>query len=233
MTRLIFDREKDRKVTYGVEKGVLYPKNSPGVVWNGLISVEESESAPDVAVGYFDGQAYYREQGSGGFTAKVTSYSYPFDSDSMTGFSYVTQDQLHLVYNPMFSIADALYSPIGDSVDPSVFSWSLVTTPVKIPGMKASSHFIVDISGVPSETLESLQHLLYGTDSTQPQFPTIGVLLNIFEQGALFVVVDHGDGTWTATGPDSYFNFPDADSFEITSPSAEYIDADTYRLSSW
>lgn len=235
MTRLVWDKPKDRYVKYGVEKGVIYPKNSPGVVWNGLIDISESDAESDVAVGYFDGQAYYRERSSEGFSAKITAYTFPdtLYSDSTFGMTYVTDEELHLVYNAMISSTDRPMHSERNDPDPTIFSWELVTTPVQIPGLKACSHLIVDISAVPAETLESLQHLLYGTDSTDPRLPPIPELFDIFEVGAIFKVIDNGDGTWTAIGPDSWFAFPTPDTFEITSPSAIFIDDSTYKISSW
>lgn len=232
MTRLRWD---DRNYAVGVEKGVIYPKNSPGVVWNGLISVEEGEADSDATVGYYDGQAYYRQKSSGGFSAKVTSFSYveEMTQPQTLGFSYQTNNELHLVYNAMFAESDKLYSSLKDQADPTILVWNLVTTPIQIPGRKATSHLVIDLSKIYPETLEELTELLYGTDTTDPTMPPIAVVLEIFENTAHMIITDNGDGSFTAAGNDFMVAMVDADSFRITSPSVVYLDDHTYRVSSW
>lgn len=235
MTRLEWDTIPDRKIKYGVEKGVLYPKNSPGVVWNGLISVDESESDSDVVVGYFDGQAYYRERSSSSFSAKLTSFTHPTElyATEPFGLSYVTGNELHIVYNAMVSTKDHLYQSTNDNPDPSIFTWNLVTRPVKISGMKATAHIIIDLDRMYSEVSTELTSILYGTESTDARIPSIDELLVIFEEGSLLLIIDHGDGTWTAIGPDNMVDLVDSDSFEIDSPSVIFINDHTYTVSSW
>lgn len=235
MTRLVWDKESDRKVKYGIEKGVVYPKNSPGVVWNGLISVDETESDSDVAVGYYDGQAYYRERSSEGFTAKINALTMPdaLYFPNTFGFSYVAGTELHLVYNAMLAANDRLYSSPKAVEDPTIAGATLITTPIKVPGLKAASHFIIDKSKTYSSVLESIESVLYGSDDFEPRLPSILELLDIFENGSLMRIIDNGDGTFTAIGPDFMVAMVDADSFRITSPSAIYLDDHTYRVSSW
>lgn len=67
---------------------------------------------------------------------------------------------------------------------------------------------------------------------TPPRFPTLEELLDIFESGVILRITDHGDGTWTADGPDSAIQMLTESMFRITWPSAVYISADTYQISS-
>lgn len=232
MTRLQWRYED---VSYGIEKGVLYPKNSPGVVWDGLTSVDESSEDSDVAVGYFDGQAYYREESAKGFSAKITAFTFPYELNFVDtfGLSYISGTELHLVYNALLATSDQAYDTIKQTAEPSIFTWNLVTTPVKIPGFKATSHLIIDLDSTYSTVLAGVENVLYGTDSTEARLPSILELLDIFEQGSVVRIVDHGDGSWSAIGPDAYVHMIDANSFEIISPTAVYLDDHTYRISSW
>lgn len=235
MTRLEWGSRRDRIVKYGVEHGVFYPKNSPGVVWNGLISINETPESSDVAVGYYDGVAYYRERGAEGFAAQIQCFTYP-DSIFATepfGLSYKTSGELHLVYQGLATSDARVYSSIKASIDPTIHVWNLVTTPVKIPGFKATSHLIIDLTRTAPGIAEVLEDLLYGTESTDPRLPPFEELLEIFETYAIFKIVDNGDGTWTAFGPEDWIDTYVDGSFEITSPSAIYISPTTYKISSW
>lgn len=232
--KLVWDRPTERDVIFGVEKGVLYPKNSPGVVWNGLISVEENEQDSDVAVGYYDGQAYYRQRSIESYSAKITALTFPDALYSVDpfGLSYVVGDDIHLIYNAMTSSYDRSYPSQNDKPDPTIFSWNIVTTPIEVPGHRRSSHFIIGGETYPS-VYATIQDLLYGTEDTDPRIPSPAELIDIFEQGALVQIVDNGDGSWSAIGPDEFVHMVDADSFQITSPTIVFLDDHTYRISSW
>jgi hypothetical protein len=64
------------------------------------------------------------------------------------------------------------------------------------------------------------------------RLPTPEELLGIFERTALLQVVDNGDGTFTVTGPDEAIQMLDPTTFQIAWPSAVYLDAESYSLSS-
>jgi hypothetical protein len=102
-----------------------------------------------------------------------------------------------------------------------------------VPGQRASAHIIVSSLLSSPGALAELEGFLYGTDTTEPKFPTPSEIIGIYENNALFVVIDHGDGTWTARGPDDWFEMVDPTQFKITTPSAEYIDPETYKVRSW
>jgi hypothetical protein len=80
--------------------------------------------------------------------------------------------------------------------------------------------------------MEALEDVLYGTDDESPRLPSPEEVFEIFEENAILRIIDNGDGTWTAIGPDSAIEMLDSETFEITWPSAVYIDADTYTISS-
>lgn len=54
----------------------------------------------------------------------------------------------------------------------------------------------------------------------------------MFENASLLKITDHGDGSWTAEGPDEAIQMLSPTEFEITWPSAVYLSSDTYRISS-
>jgi hypothetical protein len=236
---LTWDRPDLRSWRSGVSHGVVYPKNSPGVAWNGLISVNEAPKDSDVSVGYFDGLAYHQERSAEGFSGTIEALTYPdgFIEDISFGFSYRTikdgSYELHLVYNTLLYSRSVDYGSLDASSEPDSLSWSFVTTPIQIPGLKATSHLVVDLNKAYSWVVSDLEDLIYGTDTVDPRLPTPGEVLDLFETGAIFRIVDNGDGSWTAIGPDSWITMLDSTTFEITSPSAIFIDADTYEISSW
>lgn len=237
MSRLRWD---DRDYDFGLDRGVLYLPNTSGVAWNGLISVDETPSEDTERVRYIDGVKTLLQRRSGEFSGKIEAYTYPNSLENVIasrgrmpfGFSYrVTKPNgylIHLVYN-------ATISPGGFSWDQSeitTFSWTFTTKPEYVPVGRVSAHLIIDTSKAYSTTVEDFENVIYGDDSAAAYLPSPTVVLDIFEENSIVRVIDHGDGTYTVTGPDDVIQMLDSTSYSIDWPSAVMIDADTYTISS-
>jgi hypothetical protein len=258
MAELTWDAPGDRLFYTGVDRGVFYPQNSPGVPWNGLTSVKESTEGADQTYIYVDGRTVINKLGLGNFAATVEAITYPealmpYDgySESMYSaqsratfnFSYRTilgngadgVDHgyiLHLVYNCMLKPTNRDYDTLTASSDLMDFSWDLSTVPVPIPDGRPSAHFFLNSTLVQPGILQALESYLYGTEIADPLFPAIDQLMGLFEENALYLVVDNGDGTWTASGPDEAFDI-NGDVFALDWPWVEWLDTDTYRIKSF
>lgn len=95
------------------------------------------------------------------------------------------------------------------------------------------SHVLLDFTETPTALKEQILDVVFGTPGNLARLPNPDKLLSMFEPHAIFVVVDHGDGTWTATGPDEYFTFGPNSYFEISTPTAHLFGTDKYTLSSY
>lgn len=226
----------------GVDRGVLY-LDGQAVVWNGLVSVEETAVASVDSSLYFDGVRRYLGEESSDFSARVSAYTYPsefFDfsgySESLGekrfGFSYRSGKLLHLVYNATVTVDTREYETLTQSPSAPLMSWNLFTTPVLIPGARPTSHFVIDTSESPQAASE-LELMLYGTEESAPYLPDPLVVLELFDQASILQITYNGDGSWTATGPDSMVNTLPDGSFEITSPTAIPLDEDTFTVHSY
>lgn len=239
MTRLAWDLQRERAFRQGVSYGVLYPHTNVGVAWNGLVSVSEASEGADITIGYVDGIPYYQERASEGFQATVEAFTYPDEMDLTPpfGFSYRVEQEdsyeLHLVYNAAFLPDVKDRSSLDESIQLTNFRWTLSTLPIQIPDVKATSHIVIESGSTYSVILSLIEDLLYGSDTVDSRLPSPSEVIDIFEQNALFRIIDNGDGTWTAIGPESWIQMLDATTFQITSPSAIFLDADTYKISSW
>lgn len=237
MARLKWD---SREHILGLDRGVFYPENAPGEAWNGLVSIVESPETNE-STRYIDGvKTHYRrkyEEFSG--TIEAHSYPYSFYEDVFVkkrmksfGLSYRTTKKngydIHLVYNVSVAPSSNEYQ----QRDKASLSWSFTTRSIPIPGAKASSHLIVDTAKSYTSTISNLEDILYGTEVESPRLPTPQEVLEIFEENSILRVIDHGDGTFTVSGPDSAIEMIDSTTFQITWPSAVYIDEVSYRISS-
>jgi hypothetical protein len=95
-----------------------------------------------------------------------------------------------------------------------------------------SAQLVIDRDLAYSSTIEALEEVLYGSEAEAPRLPTPQEVMAIFEENSILQVVDHGDGSFTVTGPDEAIQMLDATSFEITWASAVYVDAETYTIHS-
>jgi hypothetical protein len=148
------------------------------------------------------------------------------------GFSYristAKSSKIHLVYNARFSPGGTAHKQ--SEVD--LISWDFTTLAIPIPEVAMSAHLIVDADVAYSETVQALEDILYGSDSISARFPSPEEVLEVFEEHSILRVIDHGDGTFTITGPDEAIQMLSSTTWQITWPSAIYIDAVTYSISS-
>lgn len=241
MTRLVWDKVTERDYESGLDRGVFYPLNGPGHAWNGLTSVEESSSDGDARPRYMDGQKIRENRRKGEFSATINAFTYPTVlSDGLLssyraarfGLSYRVQTatgyKLHLVYNALASPYQKNYA--YDSTDP--LSWSITTRGVSGPSNTIVSHLIIESATAYPETMAALETVLYGDDGNAPRIPMPDEVFQIFEDNSILQIIDNGDGTWTAIGPAEVIQMLDATTFQISWPTAVYIDAVSYTIHS-
>lgn len=251
MTRLTWGELAKRNFEFGVDRGVFYPKGDAGHAWSGLISVKEETADASQSLIYIDGVGHQNELLIGSFAAVISAVTYPAAFEAFDGYSGIYSAQyrrgfnfsfrtmqanghykIHLVYNATATPTDRNHSSINTNVDMELFAWNLTTKPVVIPGAKASSHFVIDTTQVNAGVVDELETILYGNDETTPSMPTVDELLAIFEAHAILRIINHGDGTWTAEGPDDVVRMLDATTFEIDWPSVIYVTEDKYTVRS-
>jgi hypothetical protein len=237
MTRLTW---ADRFFEVGVDHGVFYPPNGPGEAWNGLVSVQEIPPNADNKVRFLDGIKSERSAKEE-FAGVIQAYTYPesFHSILLTrrrhhtfGMSYRTKTaagyKIHLVYNVLITPTNVVY--LQDEGDP--FNWGFTTKPVLVPGVKPSAHIVIDTAKTYAWTLAELENIIYGSEEGNARLPLPDEVFDIFERNSILKVIDNGDGTFTVDGPESAIQMLDATTFQITWPSAVYIDEETYTISS-
>lgn len=256
MSRIQWETE-DRRFEHGVDRGVLYLKDGTVVPWNGLTDIKEKTTNTIGKGVHIDGVKRYYQNDASDFSASLSAYTYPDEFERCDGvleiepgflasqqsretfnLSYRTRHtdvgyKIHLVYTGTAAPSSKNWTTQNDSPDPSTFDWDISTVPmVSNSGIKTAHVFIDSLEAWPT-AVAALEDRLYGTATTPPSFPTLDEIVDIFENNALFVVIDNGDGSWTATGPDDVIRMLDATTFEIEIDSAIYIDEVTYTLSTF
>jgi hypothetical protein len=255
VTRLKWGKIESRIFSAGLDRGVFYPQNGTGVPWNGLISVEEKSSDSDAISSYYDGNKFFSRRNPGSFEATIEAFAYPLEFSEYDrardwikgqfrntfGLSYRTLlgdaenglDSgylIHLVYNARAKSSTRDNRSISDSLEPDVFNWDISTTPLKVADT-FGSHLIINSKLAYPEAIEKLEAQLYGSSSNDAYLPDPNDIWQTFEDASILTITDNGDGTWTAEGPDEAFDIID-DYFEITWPSAIWINSEKYIVSS-
>lgn len=258
MSRLVWGEPDKRLYETGIDRGVFYPVEGVGVPWNGLIAVSEAPSGGDIIQNYFDGTKFRQQRQSDSYSAKLSAYTYPREFEPYDGLDVVghaqqrrkmfnlsyrttigdgngTKDHhlIHLVYNAVVSPTTNGFSSMGSGVQTAVFEWQLETVPEILPTGEVSAHLIINTAIAYPWAISAFEDILYGSANTEPRFPSITEVLNLFEDASILRITDNGDGTFTADGPDEIVKPVGADLWEIGPwPSVVQIDTNTYRLTS-
>lgn len=261
MTRLGWDAVGGRLYEVGIDRGVLFVDGFPGVPWNGLTSVNETPSGGDSKPFYIDGVKYLMLSAPEEYEGTITAFTYPDEFSQCNGdvqprsglflthqrrnsfgLSYRTKIgsdldgsygyKIHIIYNAVASPSERSNETLKDTTDPDDFSWKIACKPPVMDGYRRTAHIIIDSRSTDPSVLAEIEDILYGTEEDQSRLPTLDEVIAAYDTISTLTVVDNGDGTWTATAPYDVIRFIDDDIFEITAPTAVFIDENTYTLSS-
>jgi hypothetical protein len=228
MATIVWDQIGERIYQSGVDRGVLYLHNGPAVPWNGLISIEESES-PELKSFYQDGVKYLDNLSTEDFIGKLTAFTYPDEFDEVngvavvaSGLSYHNQPaksfnlayrtrvgndiegidfgyKIHILYNVIANPDNVVFSTIqGSEVGLISFGWTLTGTPPRIEKLRPTAHISIDSRKTPPDILTIVENKLYGTATSDPSLPSIEDISEYFGYLGALIIVDYGDGTWAA-----------------------------------
>lgn len=169
MARLNWSSPGERLFETGIDRGVFYPKSlSPGVPWNGLVRVSESNEGGEISSIYYEGEKISLIASREFFGADLTAFSAPlefreydgqlalapglfannqdkkpFDMSyrSIVGDDLVGSERgykIHLLYNVVASQKRQSYETAGSRVDADEISWKLDAVPP--PVSEVSEH---------------------------------------------------------------------------------------------
>ena len=239
--------QSNSSVIQGVSKGVLYT-SSLALPWFGLISVDHSSEYDTISNevdGFKTADAYLISPLHG----KISAYTFPTEFEEYIGNNELyfglcyrseivdvvtneTSYELHLVYNMSVVDDGASYSSVEQLASATNFSWSFNTVPVDIPNYLSASHIIIRSKHTKTGLLEAIEKILYGYDE-EPRLPTPEELFTLFNTFVTLVINDHGNGIFTAIGPDDVVYQVDTDEWVIDWESVKYISSDTVNVSSY
>lgn len=227
--RVTWGDPNKRLYAQGLDRGVLYIPGLDPVAWNGLISFEEG-GAGATTLYYRDGAVYLADADASDFSGKMSAMFWPDEFGACIGIPEATDGffvdnqkpkqfnlsyrtlvgsgakgdqfgyQIHLVYKTMATINTRTRQTIGNDTAPVQFDFDIVCTPVKLPGFRPTSHYIIDTREMSATTRGQLEDILYGTESTPGELPDPEVFFDLMNFGDALVVTVHTDGTFTVVG---------------------------------
>ena len=167
----LYETGTEQGVLYPKSDDGTYPK---GYAWNGLTGVSEAPSGAEETALYADNIKYLSLTSTEEFGATITAYTYPEEfeqcdgsADISTGVTIGQQDRiafglvyktqigndtkgndygykLHIVYGAKAKPSSKDYKTINDSPEAIEMSWEITTTPIKVPGFKATATVTID-----------------------------------------------------------------------------------------
>lgn len=241
---IVWDAPDERYYIHGVDRGVLYISGKDPVPWNGIIGIDETGDASR-SILYRDGQIYLADFDPGDFEGSINAFFYPDAFSECLGIPEVADGfyvdnqkpkrfglayrsligsgtagdmfgyQIHLVYNAVLQIGTRAHKTKTNQVGLMEMSFDMVATPVKLPGMRPTAHYIIDTRNMSQVTLDQLEQILYGIDDDPGSLPSPVELFDLLNFGSAITFVDHGDGTWTASGSYANVHFTEDGNIEI------------------
>ena len=175
--KLTWSVENERRIENGCDRGILFiPTNgayNTGVVWNGLVNVNEQPSGAEATKHYADNIPYITLVSAEEFGATLEVFMTPKEFDqfdgvetSDTGVAYGQQDRgvfglyyrtnvataanpqaghkHHLVYGATAAPSERSYATVGESPEPATFSYTLTTQPVAVADRKPTATITID-----------------------------------------------------------------------------------------
>lgn len=220
-----WDNPDERLYQTGCDHGAIYFDDGSAVAWNGITGVDETGTGTS-SVLYRDGEIYYSDVEPSDFTAQIKAYFWPDAFGKCLGIPEITEGlyvdnqkprkfnftyrnlvgsggkgdrfghQIHLVYNALAAIGTRSRRTRTQSVSLDEFTFDIVATPVKMPGLRPSAHYIIDTRTMDKTTVAQLESILY----MEGRLPDPQELYDLMSFGDAIIFIDHGDGTWTARG---------------------------------
>lgn len=210
---------------------------------------------------YVDGEKYLNLVPREEYQATLTAFTYPEEFEPCNGdasvrtglfvtkqkrtsfgFSYRTMIgndktpnygyKIHLVYNVLASPSTKGYKTIDGRNQIDDFSWTLTSVPPIMAGYRRTSHVVIDSTIIDPVLVSGIEDILYGNSSFSPRLPSLTELADLIDTNNSLIVVDNGDGTYTMTAPLSDLTMLDTQIFQLTWPTAVFVDANTYTVTS-
>ena len=200
MARLEWNKAGERFFETGLDRGVFYPKDGPGVPWNGLLGVNETPDGGEASSYYLNGQKYLDRINPEDFSGSIEALNYPpefLPYDGMARFQGLTITgqprrkfglayrtligsdtqqvgyayKIHLIYNAMVLPAERSRTSISDSVELMSISWEIVATPIELAGRRKTAHYVIDTRDNMLKNITALEEQLYGSTFSEPRLP--------------------------------------------------------------
>lgn len=177
----------ERPYTYGVDRGVVYPQNTHGVPWNGLIQVDDKKIDLNTTQLYHDGVAYgvLSEPVRSGI--RIEAYSVPEAIKVLTGnaidgygimydqqelgyfsMSYRTLTEssyeIHFLTNITAVPSNNTYKTHTNRPEPLKYSYEGVCVPHEV-GNRLLTKATFPKDKVDPTVMKTVEEYLYGTDA--------------------------------------------------------------------
>lgn len=236
MAELVWDKTGERTFEKGIDRGVIYLPSGVAVPWNGLVSVSENNEK-DLESVNFDGVKIHDIVSYGSFSATLSAFTYPSAIELMVGTEQITRGiyvdeqptkrfglsyrtnrgddlnpeagyKIHVIYNVSAILAGREYTTTSDDPALNEFQWELSAVPEYLDNYRPSSHLILDSTKIDPFLLIEIEKILYGNSEANASLISMNELVQYLNEWFRVKIIDHGDGTWSATSEYEGYIFP-------------------------
>lgn len=217
MSRVVWHQPEDRHYEYGTDRGVLYLENTPGIPWNGLISVDQPNVGGEVTSLYYDGIKYLDYVAYVDYQATIRAFGTPrefgpylgnqvlvpgllitgqpitktFDLSFRTYSDGDENYKIHLVYNAMANPVKKSYQTKSETINPTTVDITIDAVPPPSDTFKPTAHAVIETRDLDPDILAALEGLLYGTDTSNARLPTILDIQDLVQNFYSYVITEN------------------------------------------
>lgn len=185
-----------------------------GKAWNGLTSLNEAPTGAEATPFYADDQKWLELMSAEEFAGSLGCFVYPDEwaacigeVDLADGVSIGQQEhsrfglcyrtglvndtngmdygyKLHMVYNAIAGVSARDHSTVNETPELEEMSFDFSATKVPVTNAKPTAHLFINSTKVNSDTLATLENILFGTDEADPRLPLPDEIAALFAAGA-------------------------------------------------
>lgn len=218
MAKLVWNQPGERIFETGVDRGVLFVGNGPGVPWNGLVSVTEAPSGAEMSAQYAGNIKYINLMSVEEFGGTIEAFTYPEEFEACDGtanihgiainqqnrehfaFAYRTLKgndivgktfgyKINIVFDAQALPTEVQYTSTDDQPEALTFAWEFTTSPVTIDTLRFSK-MSFDSTKVHPAIMQMIENDIYGTPTTPSKLPSLEWLYSVFENPLSFFNVE-------------------------------------------
>lgn len=209
MTAITWNLPGEKIYETGIDKAVLYVPGLSPKNWNGILSITNSPTGGESEASFYEGNKHLDKVSKQEYKSTIDCFYTPEEFNSCNGYVNMYQGliatnqkrskfnlsyrttigndlsginmgyKIHLIYNAVATSSGSDYKTRSNTEDPVIYTWTITATP---PQFSNTAYRVIDSRKYSEQIMLDVENALYGTDSSEPYFPSIEQLSTLLQK---------------------------------------------------